>query len=106
MQFAHAHEGEVSIARTDELHAAEADAGAAAGIGREDDLIRRQRHPESVREQDERAQWTVADDRQRRGTIFFTQEEVGSTNSTTSGVSTRNVSGPFRWNGPKTQTAR
>ena len=73
-QFANPDEHQVSLLRSDELHPAKAYSSVTDRIIGEDDLIRRQRYPEAVRENHERARWTVSDNGQRRDPVLLTED--------------------------------
>jgi len=74
VQFANPYEHEASIFGTDEPHPSKSNSGVAVGIVGEDDLIGRQRHSETVREEDEGAWWAVSDDRKRRNAVLLQEE--------------------------------
>jgi len=67
-------EHQVSLVRSDELHPAEPHSSVAVGVVGVDDLVRRQRHSEAGREEDECAWRAVADDRQRRDPVLFPED--------------------------------
>ena len=73
-QFANAEEHQLSALQSDELHPAESDADMPPGFVGEDDLIGRQRHAETVREQYERAGRSVSDDWELRRAVLFPQQ--------------------------------
>ena len=73
-QLSHPHEHQLSLFRSHEPHPAKANPGAAAGIVGEDDLVRRQRHPEAVREEHERARWAVSDNPKRRDPVGLPED--------------------------------
>ena len=73
-QFANPHKHQASICRSDEPHPAKSNSGVAVGIVGEDDLIGRQRHFDTVREENEGAWWAVSDDRKRRNAVLLQKE--------------------------------
>lgn len=73
-QFTNPDKRQPSLFQSDELHPAKPDPGMAAAIVREDDLIGRERHSEAVREEDECARRTVADNRKRGGAVPFREQ--------------------------------
>src|SRR5688572_22404289 len=77
-QLANPHEHQVSLFRSDELHPAKPDSRVTAGVIGEDDLVRRQRHPEALREEHERARRTVTDNPKHRNPVAFPDDRRGS----------------------------
>jgi len=75
--LANSHEHELSLFRSDELHPAESDASVTAGVIGEDDLVRRQRHPEAVGEEHECAWWAVPNNRKRRDPVALPEDRRG-----------------------------
>ncbi len=73
-KLANSHEYQVSFLRSDELHPAKPNSSVTASVISEDDLVRRQRHPEAVREEHERARRTVSDDPKRRDPVVLTED--------------------------------
>ena len=73
-QLANPREHQVPLLRSDELHPAEPDASVTASVIGEDDLVRRQRHPETVREEYECARWAVSDNRKRRDPVVLPED--------------------------------
>ena len=71
VQFANPYEHEAPIFGSDEPHPAKSNSHVAVGIVGEDDLIGRQRQPETVREEDEGTWWAVSDDRKRRNAALL-----------------------------------
>src|SRR5688572_20045041 len=76
-QLANPHEHQVSLFRSDELHPAKPDSSVTAGVIGEDDLVRRQRHPEAVRKEHERARWTVPDNPNHRDPVGLAENRRG-----------------------------
>jgi hypothetical protein len=72
--LANSDEHEVLLCGSDEVHPTEPNAGVTASIVGGDDLIRRQRHPEAVRKEHERARRAVSDDPERRCPIDFAED--------------------------------
>ena len=74
-QLANPHEDQVSIFRSDELHAAEPHLSVTARVIREEDLVSRQRYPETLlREYYERPRWTVSDNPKRRDPLALPED--------------------------------
>ena len=73
-QLANPHEHQVSLFESDELHPAKPNSSVTAGVIGEDDLVRRQRHPEAAREEHERARWTISDNPQRRDPVVLPED--------------------------------
>lgn len=73
-QLENPHEHQLSLFRSDELHPAKPNSSVTAGVIGEDDLVRRQRHSEAVREEHERARWTVSDNPKRRDPVVLPKD--------------------------------
>ena len=73
-QLANPYEQQLSIFRSDILHPAEPHSSVTAGVIDEDDLVGRERHPEAVREEHERARRTVTDDPKRRDPVVLPED--------------------------------
>jgi hypothetical protein len=73
-QLANSDEHQSSPFESDEPHPAKPHSDMTAGIVGEDDLIGRQRHSETVREEDKGAWRTVSENRQRRRPVLFPQK--------------------------------
>lgn len=74
-QLASPHEDEVSIFRSDELHAPEPHSSVTIRVSGEDDLVSWQRHPDGlVREEHEGARWTVSDNPKRRDPVALPED--------------------------------
>ena len=72
--FANPHEDQVFLVRSDELHPAKTHASVTAAVIGEDDLIRGQRHPETVGKQHKRTRRAVSDNRQHGDPIVLPEE--------------------------------
>ena len=70
VQFANPYKHEPSTFGSDEPHPAKSNSDVSVGIVSEDDLIGRQRHSETVREEDEGTWWAVSDNRKRRNAVL------------------------------------
>jgi hypothetical protein len=73
-EFPNSREHEPPVFYPSETHSSKTDADPAVAFVSEDNLIRRQRHAEAVREDNERTGRAVADDGKRGGPIAFAQE--------------------------------
>jgi hypothetical protein len=72
--LANPHEHQDSLFRSDELHPAKPYSSMTAGVIGEDDLVRRQRYPEAVRKEHERARWAVSDNWKRRDPVVLPED--------------------------------